>query len=100
MSFEWSNKVVFITGASSGIGRGLAIKLAGHGAAIGLLARRADTLSEIAEAIVANGGRALALPADVTDAKAVRQAADELRARFDRVDVLIANAGVGTTKEA
>jgi short-subunit dehydrogenase len=97
MNFDWSQKVVFITGASSGIGRALAVELGRRGAAVGLLARRADALRELAAEVEQAGGRALALPADVRDAVAVRAAAEELRARFERVDVLVANAGIATT---
>lgn len=97
---EWVNRVVLITGASSGIGRGLAVELARRGASVGLLARRADTLQEIVNEIKTAGGRALALPADVTDAKAVRSAADRLRSEVGPIDVLIANAGVGATTDA
>lgn len=94
---EWSEKVVFITGASSGIGRAPAIELGRRGATVGLLARRADALRELVGEVGQAGGRALALPADVRDAAAVRAAADELRARFKHIDVLIANAGIATT---
>ena len=100
MPFDWSDKVVFITGASSGIGRALAIELGRRGASIGLLARRAETLQEIAREVDAAGGRALSLPADVKDAEAVRAAADKLREKFGRVDFLIANAGIGATTDA
>lgn len=89
-----------MTGASSGIGRGLALELARRGAAVGLLARRADTLQEVVAEIEAGGGRALALPADVTDANAVSQAADVLRTEFGPIDVLFANAGVGGSAHA
>src|SRR3989442_2299777 len=95
---DWSNKIVLVTGASSGIGRGLAVELARRGAAVGLLARRGDLLNEIVSEIEA--GRAFALPADVTDATAVRRAADELSAKFGPIDVLFANAGVGATTHA
>ena len=91
----WSNKVVLVTGASSGIGRGLATELARRGAAVGLLARRADTLQEIVKEIEAAGGQAIALPADVTDEQAVRRAVADLVAKFGPVDVLFANAGIG-----
>jgi short-subunit dehydrogenase len=98
--FNWSQKVVFITGASSGIGRSLAIELGRRGAALGLLARRAETLREIVSEVEAAGGRALALPVDVKDANAVRGAAEQVREKFGRVDVLVANAGIGVTADA
>ncbi len=97
MAFDWSQKIVFITGASSGIGRALSVELGRRGAGVGLLARRAETLRELADEVEKAGGRALALPADVRDADAVRRAADELRARFNRVDVMVANAGIVPT---
>jgi short-subunit dehydrogenase len=97
---DWSKQVVFITGASSGIGSALAVELGRRGASVGLLARRAETLGEIAKEVEDAGGHALALPADVRDAEAVREAADELREKFGRVDVLVANAGVGVTTDA
>ena len=100
MRYDWRQKVVLITGASSGIGRSLAVELAQRGATLGLLARRADVLEEIVGEVENKGGRALALQADVTDAKAVRAAAEQLRASFGHVDVLIANAGVGATTGA
>src|SRR5213593_3594813 len=96
----WSDKVVLITGASSGIGRGLSTELARRGAAVGLLARRADALQEVVEEIEAAGGRAIALPGDVTNAKAVRAAACALRRRFGPIDLLVANAGIGATTYA
>lgn len=96
MNVEWSNKVVLITGASSGIGRSLAVELGKRGASVGLLARRAETLQEVAREVETAGGRALALPADVTNAGEVRAAAEMLRAQFDSIDVLVANAGVGS----
>jgi short-subunit dehydrogenase len=95
MAVDWTNKVALITGASSGIGRALAVEMGKRGASVGLLARRAESLSEVAREVGAAGGRARALPADVTDAKSVRAAADELRKQFGAVDVLVANAGVG-----
>lgn len=97
---DWSGKVVLITGASSGIGRGLSVELARRGAAVGLLARRADALREIVEEIEAAGGRAIALPADVTDADSLRFSACALRRKFGYIDLLIANAGIGAATPA
>ncbi len=97
---DWSNRVVLVTGASSGIGRGLAFELARRGTAVGLLARRGEVLDEIVNEIEAAGGRALALPADVTDAIAVRDASEKLSSKFGPIDVLFANAGVGATTHA
>ena len=89
-----------ITGASSGIGRGLAVELARRGAKLGLVARRAETLDEVVREIEGAGSEGLALPADVQSEQSVRLAADKLRADFGRIDVLIANAGIGPTKDA
>lgn len=97
---DWREKVVFITGASSGIGRALSVELGRRGARLGLLARRADVLAEIVAEVEGAGGRALLLPADVKDAESVRAAAERLRAEFGHIDVLIANAGVGATTAA
>jgi len=96
---NWQNKVVMITGASSGIGRGVAIDLALKGAAVGLVARRAELLTELVEQIRSQNGRAVALVADVNDAALIRAAADRLRNEFGQIDVLIANAGIGGASE-
>lgn len=100
MAKNWNNKTVLITGASSGIGKGLALEIAARGARLGLLARREDVLSDIVDAIKSRNGTAIAVAADVRDAKAVRSAADRVRAELGPIDVMIANAGVGTTKHA
>ena len=96
---DWSNKVVLITGASSGIGRGLALELARRGAKLGLVARRNELLQEIAAEISAEdkNGNVLILPADVQDANAMREAGQRLSSMLGPVDVLIANAGAGVT---
>jgi short-subunit dehydrogenase len=94
---DWQNKVVMITGASSGIGRALAVDLGKRGARLGLLARRKDLLDEIVGEVEAHGAKALGLPASVQDAAGVGAAAERLRAEFGSIDILIANAGIGGT---
>lgn len=89
-----------ITGASSGIGGALAVELARRGAKLGLVARRAEALAEVARTIETSGGQALVLPADVRDADSLKQVAEQLQSALDPVDVLIANAGIGPTRDA
>ncbi len=91
----WKDKIVFLTGASSGIGEALALEIAKCGATLGLLARREVLLKELADKCERNGGKARYFAVDVTDANAVAEAAESLRNEFGRVDILIANAGIG-----
>jgi len=100
MAVNWTGKTIFVSGASSGIGRAVSIALGRRGANLGLLARRAEMLDDLAADVEEAGGHALALPADVTDASAVFEAAALLREKFGKIDVLIANAGVGATTDA
>ena len=95
----WANKVVTITGASSGIGRGLAKELAARGASVGLVARRAGTLKEVQTEIETAGGRALAVAGDVRDASSIKAATDKIAKEFGPIDVLVANAGIGTSTD-
>ncbi len=92
---DWENKVIFLTGASSGIGEGLALALAKRGAVLGLIARRRDLLDDLAERCGAVGGTARVFALDVTDENAVSDSADEMRSEFGHIDILIANAGIG-----
>lgn len=85
-----------ITGASSGIGKGIALEIAARGARLGLLARREELLNEIVTQAKAKGVKAVAAAADVRDAQAVREAADRFRLELGPIDILIANAGIGT----
>jgi short-subunit dehydrogenase len=89
-----------ITGASSGIGRGLAVAAANRGARVGLIARRASVLDEVITEIKSNGGIAFPIVADVEDAERLRAAAQELAKEFGPIETLIANAGTGTTTHA
>jgi len=96
----WTNKIVMITGASSGIGRGVALEVAARGAHLALLARREDLLNEIVSEARARNIKAVAASADVRDVKAVREAADRFRKELGPIDILIANAGIGTADHA
>jgi NADP-dependent 3-hydroxy acid dehydrogenase YdfG len=89
-----SDKVIAITGASSGIGEAAARLLAGTGAKLVLGARRVDRLSAVAEEINAQGGTALATPLDVTSRASMDAFVEMARERFGRIDVLVNNAGI------
>ncbi len=91
----WRNKTVLLTGASSGIGEGIALAMAENGARLGLLARRAEVLENLKERCIKAGGEAVVLSADVTDANAVAAAAETLIKEFGPIDIMIANAGIG-----
>ena len=87
-------KVVAITGASSGIGEATALELAARGAAVVLGARRTDRLKAVAERIHASGGRAEVMPVDVTRRSDLEQLVAMAVEKFERLDVLVSNAGI------
>jgi NADP-dependent 3-hydroxy acid dehydrogenase YdfG len=88
------DKVVLITGASSGIGAGIARELGGAGAKLVLGARRTDRLQALAEEIRSKGGEVLIQRLDVTDRASVAAFADAAREAFGRIDVIVNNAGI------
>ncbi|MEA2504253.1 MAG: hypothetical protein QOG36_1296 [Actinomycetota bacterium] len=94
MSDELSETVALVTGSSSGIGEATARALAAHGAAVALLARRKDRLERLAEEIESDGGAALVLPTDVTDADEAKAAVRQTVADLGRLDIVVNNAGV------
>lgn len=87
-------KVVVITGASSGLGEAAARALAQQGAAVVLGARRVERITALADAITADGGRALAIATDVTDREQLQRLVDAAVERYGRIDVIINNAGL------
>ena len=86
--------VALVTGASSGIGRATAQRLAAEGAAVALAARRRDRLDELATAIRDGGGTALALETDLTDRQHAEDAVQRTVAELGRLDTVVNNAGV------
>ena len=91
-------RVGLVTGASRGLGRAMARALAEAGADVALVARSADGLNQTAESVKARGGRALALPADVTVEAEVDAAVKRALDAFGAIDILVNNSGVATVK--
>ena len=87
-------KIAFVTGASGGIGRTIALRIAEEGGDVALFARNAERLQETAEMVEALGRKAQCFPADVSDAAASKEAVNAALEAFGRVDVLVNNAGV------
>jgi 3-oxoacyl-[acyl-carrier protein] reductase len=92
--FSLSGRVALVTGASSGLGRQFAKALADNGAAVALVARRADRLLDLQETIEAAGGHAVAIEADVTDRAAMARAFNAAEKAFGIVTILVNNAGI------
>jgi len=88
------NKVAIITGASKGIGKGIAIAYAEEGATVVLASRSMDLLSAIADGINRNGGQALAMEVDVRRSKSIQAVVDRTVEKFKRVDIIVNNAGI------
>ena len=86
--------VALVTGSSSGIGAATAMRLAADGAAVALVARRADRHAELASTIRDPGGTALVVPADVTDRREARDVVEHTVSRLGRLDTLVNNAGI------
>ena len=93
-------RTALVTGATSGIGRALCLELASRGAHVALAARREGELERAVHEIEARGGRALPLVLDVTDAAAVEDAVKRADRELGSLDLVVANAGDGTTGHA
>jgi NADP-dependent 3-hydroxy acid dehydrogenase YdfG len=94
MAGKLEGKVVIITGASAGIGEATAIALAAEGAKVALVARRSDRLEALAKRIVAAGGEALGIVADITDDTQLPIIVDKTKSTFGKIDILVNNAGI------
>ncbi|HKA31834.1 MAG TPA: SDR family oxidoreductase [Candidatus Binatia bacterium] len=92
---DFKNSIALVTGASSGIGRQIALDLAAHGATVVASSRSLDRLAETAAALRHYGGASEVVECDVSDAAAVRRMVSGALAKFGRVDILVNNAGFG-----
>jgi 3-oxoacyl-[acyl-carrier protein] reductase len=92
--FNLTGRAALVTGASSGLGARFAEVLAANGAAVALVARRAERLATLKQKIDTGGGRAVAIAADVLDRAAMLRAFDAAEAAFGTVTILVNNAGV------
>jgi len=99
-SFRLDGKVAVVTGASRGIGRGLAEALAAAGASVAVTARDHATATGIAVAINALGGHARGYPLDVTQTEAIAPTFDRIKEELGSLDILVANAGLGANHPA
>src|SRR5262249_27813517 len=88
-------RTAFITGASAGIGRALAERLASRGTTVALAARREDLLEDVRKGIEAKGGRALVVPVDAARADAIVAAMERADDELAGIDLVVANAGIG-----
>jgi len=93
MELGLSNKVAVITGGSQGIGKAAALRLASEGASVVLAARGRERLEQTVAEIIASGGRALAIPADVTSVDDCADLITGAVEAFGRLDILVNNAG-------
>ena len=89
-----AERVAFVTGASQGIGRTCALRLAKDGAAVAVAARNQDKLDELVREITAAGGKAAAFPLDVADEDQVKSTVKAAIAQFGKIDILVNNAGI------
>lgn len=91
---DLSDKTAIVTGASRGIGRAIALRLAAAGAKVACVARSADKLKEVADAIAAAGGTAEVHPCDVTDSASVSKLVEDLAEKWGGIDIVVNNAGI------
>ena len=91
------DQVVIVTGASAGIGKALALQLAGQGARVAIAARRAERLEQVAAECRTLGGEVLAVPTDVSDEAQCKALVEKTIAAFGRLDMLINNAGLAAS---
>jgi NADP-dependent 3-hydroxy acid dehydrogenase YdfG len=91
---ELKKKVAIVTGASEGLGRAVAVKLAKQECKVALLARTKNNLDRVKGVIISKGGQALAIPCDVTKPSQVKEAINQVKRKWRKVDFLVCAAGI------
>jgi NAD(P)-dependent dehydrogenase (short-subunit alcohol dehydrogenase family) len=98
--FDLEGKVALVTGASRGIGRDLAVALAGAGAKVAAGVRRIEDADDVVAEVRDTGGEAAGVAIDLTERSSIEEAVAEVVDRYGRIDVLVNNAGLGTNHDA
>ncbi|MCL4529706.1 MAG: SDR family oxidoreductase [Chloroflexi bacterium] len=96
-SDAFRDQVMIVTGASAGIGKSLALQLAGMGTQVAIAARRVERLEQVAEECRALGGKMIVIPTDVSDQAQCKMLVEKTLAAFGRLDMLINNAGLAAS---
>src|SRR5690554_1239790 len=91
---EFQDKVALVTGAGSGIGKATALRLGAGGAKVVVTSRTQEEIDETRDAIIAAGGKALSVAADVSEPDDVKKVVEQTLATYGRIDVVVANAGI------
>ena len=91
---EFAGKVALVTGAGSGIGKATALRLAARGASVAVISRTRDEIEATRDQIVAKGGEALAVVADVSEPAEMKAAVERVITRYGQIDIVVANAGI------
>jgi 3-oxoacyl-[acyl-carrier protein] reductase len=94
MTAGWKGRIALVTGASQGIGRAIAIRLAAEGAQVALAARNQEKLAEVAAEIAAAGGTAQSFALDMANEESIKACAKAVIAHFGRIEILVNNAGI------
>jgi NAD(P)-dependent dehydrogenase (short-subunit alcohol dehydrogenase family) len=90
--FDLTGKVAIVTGSSRGIGRSIAINMAKHGASVVVSSRKADACDAVVKEITDAGGKAISIPANISDKQAMQNLVDKTRQAFGPIDILVCNA--------